>query len=55
MIKEELLNKIIFFMMIIEWYLDSHITTQRRPGLFEDRVLRMFEPQWENVTREVLG
>jgi len=28
---------------------------QRRPVLFEDRVLRIFGPQWENVTGEVLG
>jgi hypothetical protein len=28
---------------------------QRRLGLFEDRVLRIFGPQWENITGEVLG
>jgi len=42
-------------MMFMEWYLDSRVTTQRRPELFEDSVLRIFGPQWENVTGEVLG
>lgn len=41
-------------MMIMECYLDSHVTMQRGPR-FEDRVLRIFGPQWVNVTREVLG
>jgi len=42
-------------MMIMKWYLDSRVTMQRRLGLFEDRVLRIFGPQWENITGEVLG
>jgi hypothetical protein len=55
-IKDALLNKMRnFIMVIMEWYTYSHVITGRGPGLFDGMVLRMFGPQWENVTGEVLG
>jgi hypothetical protein len=41
MIKEALLNNMInVMMMIMEWYIASHVIIGRGPGLFYGRVLR---------------
>lgn len=56
MIKEAFLGKMRnFIIMITEWYLESLVIAQLRPGLFEGRVLKILGPQWKNVTGVVLG